>query len=228
MLRNETHGPLPAMLLALTVGTGLVDAISYLLLGHVFVANMTGNVLFLGFALAGAGGFSLSTVLLAIAAFVAGAVVGGRVTVVWKHRGMALFVVALVETALLTAAAAIGIGTRVPVGGWELYGLIGLMALAMGARNAVVRWLAVPDLTTTVLTLTLTGLAADVLTGGATPPIRRRLVSVLAMFVGGLVGALFVLRWTTTALILPPVLLLAVCVGAGLSARSQASWTRAR
>ena len=172
MLRNETHGPLPAMLLALTVGTGLVDAISYLLLGHVFVANMTGNVLFLGFALAGAGGFSLSTVLLAIAAFVAGAVVGGRVTVVWKHRGVALFVVALVETALLTAAAAIGIGTRVPVGGWKLYGLIGLMALAM--------------------------------------------------------GALFVLRWTTAALILPPVLLLAVCVGAGLSARSQASWTRPR
>ena len=133
--------------------------------------------------------------LLAIAAFVAGAVVGGRVTVVWKHRGMALFVVALVETALLTAAAAIGIGTRVPVGGWELYSLIGLMALAMGARNAVVRWLAVPDLTTTVLTLTLTGLSADSkAAGGGNPNWRRRIGAVVAIFAGAVVGALLLLH----------------------------------
>jgi hypothetical protein len=54
--RGERHGPLPPLLLTLTVVTGLVDAVSYLGLGHVFVANMTGNVVFLGFALAGATG----------------------------------------------------------------------------------------------------------------------------------------------------------------------------
>src|SRR5687768_2511195 len=62
---DDPHGPLPLLLLALTVVTGLVDAFSYLVLGHVFVANMTGNVVFLGFALAGAKGFSISASLLA-------------------------------------------------------------------------------------------------------------------------------------------------------------------
>ena len=50
---NGRDGPLPPLLLALTLVTGLVDAASYVNLGHVFVANMTGNVVFLGFAIAG-------------------------------------------------------------------------------------------------------------------------------------------------------------------------------
>src|SRR6201992_1646836 len=71
------HGPLPPPLICLTPGTGLVDSFSYLLLGHVFVANMTGNVVFLGFALAGAPGFSIGASLTALAAFAAGALIGG-------------------------------------------------------------------------------------------------------------------------------------------------------
>jgi uncharacterized membrane protein YoaK (UPF0700 family) len=59
------HGPLPALLLLLTVATGVVDAVSLLALGRVFIANMTGNVVFIGFALAGAPGFSLIASLLA-------------------------------------------------------------------------------------------------------------------------------------------------------------------
>jgi len=57
--RTGPHGPLPPLLLGLTLVTGLVDAFSYLVLGRVFVANMTGNVVFLGFAVAGASGFSV-------------------------------------------------------------------------------------------------------------------------------------------------------------------------
>src|SRR5437899_13104886 len=75
---EDPHGPLSPLLLGLTVVTGLVDAFSYLVLGHVFVANMTGNVVFLGFALAGAAGFSVSASLSAIGAFCLGAFVGGR------------------------------------------------------------------------------------------------------------------------------------------------------
>jgi hypothetical protein len=56
---HPKHGPLPALLLLLTIVTGLVDAVSILALGRVFVANMTGNVVFIAFALAGAPGFSL-------------------------------------------------------------------------------------------------------------------------------------------------------------------------
>ena len=48
--RDPRHGPLPLLLMLLTTVTGLVDAVSYLALNHVFVANMTGNVVFLGFA----------------------------------------------------------------------------------------------------------------------------------------------------------------------------------
>ena len=57
--QERSQGPLPLLLIGLTVVTGLVDAFSYLCLGHVFVANMTGNVVFLGFALSGAGAISI-------------------------------------------------------------------------------------------------------------------------------------------------------------------------
>src|SRR5580700_5048259 len=76
--RDARHGPLPPLLLSMTLVTGLVDAFSYLLLGHVFVANMTGNVVILGFALVGAPGFSIAASLSALAAFAAGALAGGR------------------------------------------------------------------------------------------------------------------------------------------------------
>ncbi len=69
---------LPALLLVLTVTTGLIDAVSVLGLGRVFTANMTGNIVFLGFALAGVPGFSRPRSLAALAAFLVGAVIGGR------------------------------------------------------------------------------------------------------------------------------------------------------
>src|ERR1700752_2585330 len=75
---EDRHGPLPSLLFVLTAVTGLVDAVSYLQLGHVFVANVTGNVVFGGVAAAGAAGFSALASLLATGAFLAGAVMGGR------------------------------------------------------------------------------------------------------------------------------------------------------
>src|SRR2546428_2760948 len=79
MRSTSPDGPLPVLLLVLTGVTGLVDAVSYLKLGHVFVANMTGNVVFLGFAVADAADFSIPASVLTIAAFLAGALVGGRI-----------------------------------------------------------------------------------------------------------------------------------------------------
>src|SRR6202012_5299344 len=84
--RTGRHGPLPPLLVSMTLVTGLVDAFSYLVLGHVFVANMTGNVVFLGFALAGAPGFSIAASLVALAAFAAGAVIGGRIVARYGHH----------------------------------------------------------------------------------------------------------------------------------------------
>jgi hypothetical protein len=82
--RDTGDGPLPPLLLSLTVVTGLVDATSYLKLGHVFVANMTGNVVFLGFGIAGAGGISIWASLTALGSFLIGGICGGRIGARWS------------------------------------------------------------------------------------------------------------------------------------------------
>ena len=67
-----------AVLLLMTAATGIVDAVSYLGLGHVFTANMTGNIVLMGFRLGGASGISLSRSVIALVCFMLGAVAGGR------------------------------------------------------------------------------------------------------------------------------------------------------
>jgi uncharacterized membrane protein YoaK (UPF0700 family) len=190
---NETrsHGPLPVLLLGLTVMTGLVDAFSYLILGHVFVANMTGNVLFAGFALTGMGGISWPATLLAVAAFAMGAAFGGRWALARKpHRGRLLAEAVAAQAVLMLAAAIVASAAAVDDSPVRL-SLIALLAIAMGLQNAVVRRLAVPDLTTTVLTLTVTGLFADTMAPGVR---LRRIAGVVAMFAGAAVGGAL-LRW---------------------------------
>src|SRR2546427_10530588 len=100
------HGPLSPLLVAMTLVTGLVDAFSYLVLGHVFVANMTGNVVFLAFALAGASGFSILASLVALGSFILGSFgVGFLGSRLGQHRGRLLSVAAALQTLLLSAAA---------------------------------------------------------------------------------------------------------------------------
>src|SRR5438445_1874080 len=182
-------------LLGLTVSTGIVDAVNYLGLGHVFTANMTGNVVFLGFAAAGAPGLSILRSSTALAGFLVGAVLGGRLAKRMssgpQHRWAATAIA--VEAALLLAAAAASIGHPAahPDTSAQVYVVIIITALAMGVRNAAVRTLGVLDLTTTVLTLTITGLAADsTFAGGSDPRWPRRIASVLAMSAGAVCGVL--------------------------------------
>ena len=189
---------LAALLVVLTITTGLIDAVSVLGLGRVFTANMTGNIVFLGFALARVPDFSARRSLAALAAFLVGALIGGRLGMRLDHlRPRWLLSVAVIESSLLFAAALAASGydsaALAPVG--RLYTLIALTALAMGIRNATTRRLAVADLTTTVLTLTLTGLAADSwFAGGRNPRWARRVASVAAMLGGAAVGGVLVLR----------------------------------
>jgi uncharacterized membrane protein YoaK (UPF0700 family) len=194
--RGSKDGLLPPLLVALTVVTGLVDAFSYLVLGHVFVANMTGNVVFLAFALAGTGGFSVLASVVAVASFAAGALVAGRMSRhLARHRELLLGVTAAVQALLLIIAVIIAALTTPPVPAAPRYTLIVLLAAAMGTQNGTARKLAVPDLTTTVLTLTITGVAADGPLAAATGArVTRRLISVAAMLVGALIGAVLVLH----------------------------------
>ena len=163
LVADPKHGPLPALLLALTVVTGLVDAVSVLSLGRVFVANMTGNVVFVGFALAGAPGFSLSASLFALAGFLVGAWAGGLFHArAGENRGRLLFNSMLAELALLAIAAVVAQVQAVPYSRSAADAIAGVAAVAMGLQNATARQLAVPDLTTSVVTMTLTGLATEV------------------------------------------------------------------
>lgn len=190
------HGPLPPLMLGLTVVTGLVDAFSYLALGRVFVANMTGNVVFLAFSLAGASGFSVTASVLALVAFAAGALLGGRLCVLLaEHRGRLLLAATSVQGLLMLAAMVVALLVDLPAAGGSRATLIVLLGFAMGTQNAIVRRLAVPDLMTTVLTMTITGIAADSrIAGGTGGKAGRRLVSALAMFLGALVGAALIVH----------------------------------
>ena len=187
--------PLAPVLLGLTVATGIIDAVSYLGLGRVFTANMTGNVVLLGFAAAGVPGQSVARSTVALLAFLIGALVGGRLG---RRMGTSPrnrwtgFAFGL-EGALVTVATAISLGCPAsePIAPIHLYSLIVLTGLAMGVRNATVRKLGVPDLTTTVLTLTITGLAADSsLAGGSNAGWGRRVSAILALLAGAALGAL--------------------------------------
>jgi uncharacterized membrane protein YoaK (UPF0700 family) len=182
------------MLVAMTLVTGLVDAFSYLVLGHVFVANMTGNVVFLAFALAGAPGFSITASLLALGSFIIGALSGGLLgSRLGHHRGHMLSVATAIQTLFFGAVVVLAALSGSPVPGAYQYILVMVLAILMGIQNAIARKLAVPDLTTTALTLTIVGIGADSrIAGGSGSRAGRRLIAVVAMFVGALVGALLI------------------------------------
>ena len=201
------------LLILLTTVTGVVDAVSYIALGHVFVANMTGNVVFLAFALAGAPGLSVPASIAALAAFLLGAVAGGRIVSRYPtHRGRQLRTATAIAVVPVLLAVAIAAIVGQPVSGGTRYALIVPLGVAMGIQNATARRLAVPDLKTTVLTLTLTGVAADSrLAGGPGGQPLRRLISVGAMFVGAIVGAFFVVEVDLVIPLAIAAVLLAAC-----------------
>jgi uncharacterized membrane protein YoaK (UPF0700 family) len=189
---SSLRHPLARTLLVLTFSTGLVDAVCYLGLGRVFAANMTGNIVLLGFGIAGSGGLPVVAPLVSLAAFLVGAGVGGVVARRFSGRHAGHVAGALVlETILIAAAAAVTLVVSVHPDEVSGDAIIALLALAMGVRNATTRRLAVPDLTTTVLTLTLTGLAAESrLAGGTGQGTVRRVAAVATMLVGAVSGAL--------------------------------------
>lgn len=218
---------LTSILLGLTAVTGVVDAVSYLALG-VFTANMTGNVVLLGFAVAGAPGLSVPRSTTALAGFLLGAVLGGQIAARMspgpRHHwtGVAFGL----EAALLLSAMAVGAGHHGarPVDSIHLYAVINLAALAMGMRSATVRKLGVPDLSTVVLTLTIADLAADFSpAGGRSPRWPARSASVAAMFTGAAAGALLVRESLALPLAVSAVAAGTCAVAAFLSLRAEAA-----
>jgi uncharacterized membrane protein YoaK (UPF0700 family) len=212
---GSLHTPLARALLVLTLTTGVIDAVSYLGLGRVFTANMTGNVVFLGFGIAGTRGLPVIAPLVSAFAFVLGAGAGGRLAVATADRRRRQVTITLViEVVLVLVAGALAAILNVRPDHVTGYAIIALLALAMGVRNATVRGLGVPDLTTTVLTMTLTGLSADSrFAGGSGKGTVRRSAAVVSMLVGAIIGALAVKGSLVLALLVAAFLALVALVG---------------
>lgn len=164
MSNNRAEG-WAAPILLLTWVAGTVDAISYLALGHVFTANMTGNAVLLGLALGQREGLAAVRSLVALAGFVLGAATGAllmnrRRTELNARR--ALIAPVLTEAAVLVIFLVILRASAPPLGQPDLYALIVLSAIAMGIQSAAVQRLKLPGIATTVVTSTITSMVAGV------------------------------------------------------------------
>lgn len=193
MTTGSLRHPLTRTLLVLTLTTGLIDAACYLGLGRVFAANMTGNVVLLGFGIAGAAGLSVVAPLVSLGAFLGGATVGGRMGAGLGPQEAHLSRAMAIEVGIIALATLIAVVFNIAPDHFSGDLLIGLLAFAMGLRTATVRRLGVPDMSTTVVTMTLAGFAADSrLAGGGDDGHWRRGAVVGAMLVGAIIGALLV------------------------------------
>ena len=242
--KDDEYGLLSPAMVLMTFIAGLVDALSYLALGHVFVANVTGNIVFLGFALAHAQCFAF------------GAFIGGRIIRRFgEHRARHLLISSIVQAAFILAALiglyllnhysaepALGMGsiqvssqpslnfpTARHIDVHHLM-LIVLIAPAMGIQNSTARRLAVPDLPTTVLTMTVTGIVADTSAHGhEMSKLGRRAVAVLAMFLGALTGAALQSKGHEDIILMVALACLLAVIGMMLAhAHSTAAWATAR
>lgn len=201
-------------LLLLTFATGLVDSISVLKLGHVFVANMTGNVIFLGFWFVPHSGVDLTAAVIAFVGFVIGAIIGGRFARhldrdvrTWLTAALGAQVVVLATLAALAGGGVLsysGIGRLILIAG---------LALAFGSQTVLARLFGIPELSTTVLTGTIVAIGADSrLAGGTAEREKLRYSVVLTMLAGAGLGA------TLSHFVVAPVLgLAAIVVAAALA-----------
>lgn len=213
-----------AGLILFTAATGVIDAVSYLALDRVFTGNMTGNVLFIGFALVGVDGIPFLNNVVALAGFVIGSIVSGRIVgrghdrrlprrSLWTLVSGAAVILAL---ALLWAIA----------GDLDERGLLlvtAALAIVMGAQVSAVKPIGNSDVTTIVVTNTLANLSRDSrLGGGSGQPWVQRVLAVLAMGVGAAVGAALI-GWSSgvAALLAGAVLYIAGTVALALTAHSE-------
>jgi uncharacterized membrane protein YoaK (UPF0700 family) len=226
LVNDEVHGPLPGILVMLTGVAGVVDALSILRLDRVFVANITGNIIFIALALVGARGYSITAPLIVFASFLAGAAGAGAIVprpLAHRGRGVhAAVLVQLVDLALATVMLAVsphpGTGVR--------DALLIVLAIGMGAKSALVRAVSVPGMTTSVFTSTLTGLAADGARGGWRKPMYAvQIIATSALLVGAILGAVLALKtdaWCPLAL--ATAALIPTARWSRTAARSTGSW----
>ena len=215
--------------MALTLSSGAVDAISFLALGKVFTAFMTGNLVFLGLLAVGSGTQSVISVVVSIALFAAGVYLATRIvgpsrgSGAWPHRATASLGVTAVAQACFLAVWVAGGGQ--PPGGGVVAVLIALWALAMGIQTGTVLSLGIPGVFTTAATATLTYLMSDVAhpRSSAAEDMRRLAGVLVSLFVGAALGALLLAYARTYAPAFPLVVTVFVVATAATTLRGRAA-----
>jgi uncharacterized membrane protein YoaK (UPF0700 family) len=208
------------LLVGLAIGSGAIDAISYLALGKVFTAFMTGNVVFLGLRLGGQGGQDVARVAVSLAAFAIGVFVAVKIvkpskgSSTWPRRVSITLSLAALALACFLAGWLASSGRPSTTAG-DL--LVGVCALAMGLQSGAVSSLGVAGVFTTAATATLVGLMSDLADRPQTQADRRRFAGVLVGVIGGAAGGAFLLAQARPyAPVLP---LIAIAVVIALSGR---------
>jgi len=173
------------------MSTGAIDAVSYLALDRVFTGNMTGNVLFIGFALVGVAGIPLLNNVIALAGFISGSIISGRIVGHSHPKGLpAASVITLAAGAVIAVVLAAVWLAVVDLPEWALLVVTFVLANVMGAQVTAVKPIGNSDVTTIVVTNTVANLARESRLGGGTG--QRwlpRLLAVVAMGVGAAIGA---------------------------------------
>jgi uncharacterized membrane protein YoaK (UPF0700 family) len=196
------------LLFGLSASSGAVDAVSFLVLSKVFTAGMTGNIAFLGLAIAGnAGAPSVIWVLVPMAGFVVGVYVATRIATpftrpavyrgeqpratVWPHRVTRALGLSLLAHLCFVV---IWLATRGRPDLSVILALLAAWSLAMGMQSAAVRCLDIGGVFTTAVTATLIYLAGDFANRPVSGEERRRLLGVLAsQIIGATAGGLLLI-----------------------------------
>ncbi|GLZ06228.1 hypothetical protein Acsp03_36940 [Actinomadura sp. NBRC 104412] len=211
-----------ACMLALTFSAGVADAAGFLALDRVFVGNMTGNLLILGMAVGRPDGLPVAGPLAALAAFMAGVAIGGRVLRTaaggWTSRVTALLGVV---AGIMAACATVDLVRPVAGGSPEGVLLAAMLACALGIQAATAHRVAVPDVTTVVITSTITVLAsASRSAAGSGQAWVRRSSAIAALALGAVAGALL-LRVGLAACVGLAVLVTVLSTAAGHATRAR-------
>ncbi len=219
MGRGSAAGTRDALVVLLTVTTGVVDAASFLALGSVFSSVITGNLVLLGVA-AGTGGATLAIHSgVALAGYAAGVAAGAPLAA--RHAG---------PHSTWPRGVTVALGAELAAGclfsvWWELAGghprssgqlaLLAVLAACMGVQAAAVRQLG--QMSTTYLTSTLTGVIGGLVTPGKPDALPRSLGVLAAIVVGAVIGSVVVKEtpgWLPLAMLIPLAVVVAVSAAA--------------
>ena len=184
----------------LALAAGVADAVSFLILGRTFVANMTGNFVVLGLGLGGVQGISLINTVAATLSFLGvSGVVGFISKTPRRSRSRYLLKMTIAELVLALAALAVtfvdsGLPSRFPSMVITIF-----LGSAMGLQSASQQRMKVANISTTYITAVATQLAAEITTAPLKTTLRR-VLSIVTRIVGALIAALLIVhtsyRWS--------------------------------